>query len=58
VLETTRFEPEIGLVAGNCIAAARRRAEALSEAAKRLRVLMKGEFAPADMRRANQTVAA
>lgn len=37
VLETTRFEPELGLVAGNCLAAARRRAEALASAAQLLR---------------------
>lgn len=37
VLETTRFEPELGAVAGNCLAAAKRRAEALAEAAKLLR---------------------
>ena len=44
VLETTRFEPELGAVAGSCLAASRRRAEALTQAAKRLRVLLQGEF--------------
>lgn len=58
VLETTRFEPELGAVAHSCLDASRRRAEALTQAAKRLRVLLQGDFAPADPRRPNQTVPA
>lgn len=37
VLETTRFEPELDRVAVHCLAAAKRRAEALAEAASLLR---------------------
>lgn len=37
VLETTRFEPALDAVAERCIAAARRRAEGLAEAARLLR---------------------
>ncbi|MBX9875011.1 MAG: hypothetical protein K2X84_09150 [Beijerinckiaceae bacterium] len=58
VLETTRFEPELGAVAGNCLAASRRRAEALAQAASRLRVLVQGEYSAGDSLRPNQTVAA
>ncbi|MGY6246219.1 hypothetical protein ACXIUS_01560 [Bosea thiooxidans] len=58
VLETTRFEPELGAVATSCLDASRRRAEALAQAAKRLRVLLQGDFAPADPGRSNQTVPA
>ncbi len=51
VLETTRFEPELGAVAVSCL-------EALTQAAKRLRVLLQGDFAAADPRRPDQTVPA
>lgn len=37
ILETTRFEPALDAVAERCIAAARRRAEGLAEAARLLR---------------------
>ena len=37
ILETTHFEPELGLTAERCLAAAKRRAEGLSEAARLLR---------------------
>lgn len=58
VLETTRFEPELGAVADRCLASARERAEALAQAARRLRVLMQGEFASVDPHRPNRTVSA
>lgn len=54
VLETTRFEPELGLVAERCIATARERADALAQAAHRLRVLMQGEFAYGEAKRARK----
>ncbi|WP_336810913.1 hypothetical protein [Bosea sp. MMO-172] len=58
VLETTRFEPELGLVAERCIASARERADALAQAARRLRVLLQGDLAPGDVGRASPTVSA
>ncbi len=36
VLETTHFEPELARIAPSCVAAAKRRAEALAAAAKLL----------------------
>lgn len=44
VLETTRFEPELGGIAGSCLGAARRRAEALAQAAKLLSQPIVAEF--------------
>lgn len=38
ILETTHFEPELGLTAERCLAAAKRRAEGLAEAARLLRI--------------------
>ncbi|PZR94149.1 MAG: hypothetical protein DI537_08655 [Stutzerimonas stutzeri] len=38
ILETTHFEPELGLTAERCLAAAKRRAEGLCEAARLLRL--------------------
>lgn len=37
ILETTRFEPELGTTAERCLAAAKRRASGLAEAARLLR---------------------
>ena len=37
LLETMPFEPELGRIAGSCLAAARKRAEALALAARLLR---------------------
>lgn len=58
VLETTLFEPELGLVADRCIATARARADALAQAARRLRVLMQGEFTYGEPRAARKVVVA
>lgn len=37
ILETTHFEPELGLTAERCLVAAKRRAEGLAEAVRLLR---------------------
>lgn len=37
ILETTHFEPELGLTAERCLASAKRRAEGLAAAARLLR---------------------
>lgn len=58
VLETTRFEPELGAVAERTIASARERAEALAQAARRLRVLLQGEFVYGEPSRARKVVVA
>lgn len=45
ILETTRFEPELGLTAERCLASARERAEALATAATLLRSLRRSRTA-------------
>lgn len=58
VLETTRFEPELGITADSVLAASRRRAEALNQAARRLRVLLQGEAVEAETPRPSQALPA
>lgn len=45
ILETTHFEPELGLTAERCLASARERAEALALAAATLRALRRSRAA-------------